>query len=178
MLRLLATELVGNVTSRKHSHSWRMYSFQTVWGRCSLRKYCCGKQTHAFISIMVLLGSKIKRGTMPCTMPKQSQIPKEIWAKLFLWATSCGRGSGSISGKVVFEARLARETTQPWSSRSTCLTHFCEMRCLVSVWQMADPYDTWQHNMYLSLANWLLCSQIFLSKAVPNVSKSVIGLVF
>lgn len=71
MLRLLATEHMGNVTSRKHSHSWKMHYFQTVWGRRSLRKYCRGKQTHAFTSIMVLLGSKTKMATTPCIMPKQ-----------------------------------------------------------------------------------------------------------
>lgn len=48
------------------------------------------------------------------------------------------------------------------------------MRCFVSLCQMADQYDTQQYNMYLSLVNWLLCSWIFLLKAVPNVSKFVI----
>lgn len=37
------------------------------------------------------------------------QIHKKNYAKLLLWATSCSRRAAFISGKAVFEARLARE---------------------------------------------------------------------
>ena len=71
MLRLLATEHVGNVTSRKHS--WKMYSFHAVYCSCSLRKYCSGKEQVLSLASWCHFLSEIKMAARTCIMPQQRE---------------------------------------------------------------------------------------------------------